>query len=118
MSRKATKRILNKSRLSTDHGGWMYCVSCNKTIAYLCYITYNCFKFDYSCKCGENGSVLIQFDSILKTKSSLKSLIKIKNRLCCPKDNSPLVTLIDKNLESYSCEIVCQVCNELYSMNL
>ena len=118
MSRKATKRILNNTRLATDHGSWMYCVSCNKTIAYLCYITYNSFKFDYSCKCGEKGSALIQFDSILETKPSLQSLIKIKNRLCCPKDNSPLVTLIDKNLESYNCEIVCQVCNELYRINL
>ncbi len=118
MSRKPTKRILNNTRLLTDHGGWMYCTSCNKTIAYLCYITYSSFKFEYLCKCGEKGNVLIQFDSNLKNQLNFQSLIKIKNRLCCPKDNSPLVTLIDKNLDSYSCEIICQVCNELYRINL
>ncbi len=117
MSRKITKKVLINTRLLKNHGSWIYCMSCNKTIAYLCYVTYNSFKFDYFCKCGEKGSVLIQFDSNQKTQQSLQSLIKIKNRFCCPNDNSPLVTFVDKNLESYDCEIVCQACNGFYRKN-
>jgi hypothetical protein len=105
---------LKNARLANEYGGWTYCTSCNKTIAYLCYITYDSFKFEFSCKCGETGSVDIAFENTQKTKFIDKPLVVMKNRLCCPTDNSPLVTFVEKNLDKYNYEIVCKPCQQLY----
>jgi hypothetical protein len=114
MSRIPIHKHLINSRLLSGYGGWMYCTSCNKTIAYLCYITYDSFKFQFTCKCGETGSVDILFENTQETKLSEKPLVVIKNRLCCPNDNSPLVTFVEKNLDKFSYEIICKPCQQLY----
>ena len=41
------KEIVN-SRLLKDYASWIYCTSCNKTVAYLCYVTYDLFSFEYT----------------------------------------------------------------------
>lgn len=114
MSRIPIRKNLINSRLLKAYASWIYCTSCNKTIAYLCYITYDSFKFQFKCKCGETGSVDIAFDDTHEPKLCDKSLVVIKNRLCCPNDSSPLVTFVEKNLDMYSYELVCKSCQQLY----
>ncbi len=114
MSRTPIDKHLQNTRLANEYGGWMYCTSCNKTIAYLCYVTYDSFKFEFTCKCGETGSADIAFVDTQGAILSDKLPVTIKNRLCCPEDNSPLVTFVAKNLNKYSYEIVCKPCQHLY----
>lgn len=71
-----TKELVN-TRLASGHGGWVYCDSC-----------------------GEHGSMHLAFEDDSLTDKSDQELIMIKNRLCCPNDNSPLFTILYKKLES------------------
>ena len=41
-------------------------------------------------------------------------LVIIKNRLCCPKDNEPLITILDKKVESYEMKVMCKSCEKIY----
>jgi uncharacterized protein YbaR (Trm112 family) len=43
-------------------------------------------------------------------------LITIKNRLCCPEDKSPLVTIQEKKLDVYKLEVSCKACNTKYQV--
>lgn len=115
LARKPKSKNLINSRLLKDYASWVYCTECNKTVAYLCYVTYDLFDFEYVCKCGNIGSVHIEFEYDSPTSTG-EILNVIKNRLCCPKDNSPLVTVIDKNLESYKFSVICKTCNTVYSL--
>ncbi|WP_303869660.1 hypothetical protein [Acetobacterium wieringae] len=113
----AYKELIN-TRLANAYGGWIYCEGCNKTIGYLCYVTYDLFRLNYQCKCGNCGSVHITFEpKSIKPTNSKQSLIQIKNRLCCPEDKSPLTTLLEKNLDSYKYEINCSACNTKYQVD-
>lgn len=112
----AYKELIN-TRLANTYGGWIYCDGCNKTIGYLCYVTYDLFRLDYQCKCGNCGSVHLTFSSDRTNQiSSAQSLITIKNRLCCPEDKSPLVTILEKNLDTFKFEISCKTCNTTYQV--
>ena len=113
MARKPIHKETKNSRLLKEYASWIYCTTCNKTVAYLCYVTYNSFEFDYSCNCGSHGAVSIQFEHDPPVKSS-KALILVKNRLCCPKDNAPLFSVIEKNIKTYSIRVVCSACNTEY----
>lgn len=115
MARKPIIKKLTNSRILNEYGGWIYCEKCNKTIAYLCYVTYDLFDFNYKCNCQNSGNVHIEFENNKKEIQSKENLILIKNRLCCPKDNSPLVTILDKNLQSYDIKITCNNCNTEYN---
>ncbi len=114
MSRIPKTKELKNTRLASGYGGWVYCESCNKTIGYLCYVTYDKFELSYECKCGRCGSMHIAFDDDVSARLSENKLVIVKNRLCCPSDQSPLFTLLDKNLESYKYEVVCKACNTKY----
>lgn len=114
MARTVKYKGLKNTRLASTYGGWIYCESCNKTIGYLCYVTYNQFKLDYKCKCGNSGSICLMFDDINTSEIADMHMVTIKNRLCCPSDESPLVTILSKNLAAYECEIVCKACNTKY----
>jgi len=105
------------SRLLKDYASWIYCTSCNKTVAYLCYVTYDAFSFEYTCNCGSKGKVHIEFDGNVNVDKSDTLLIEVKNRLCCPKDKSPLVTFVNKNLIDYKCHIICKGCSTEYSIS-
>ena len=113
MARKTKQKELENSRLLKEYASWIYCDACNRTVAYLCYVTYDLFDFEYTCDCGSHGSVFIEFehDAPAQSKHSLRI---VNNRLCCPKDNSPLFTVIEKNIIEDRYRIICNTCNTEY----
>ncbi len=117
MARIPVFKELVKTRLANTYGGWIYCEGCNKTIGYLCYVTYNLFRLDYQCKCGNCGSAHLAFeDNCSEENYREQALITIKNRLCCPEDKSPLATILEKNLDVYRLEVSCKACNTKYQL--
>ena len=110
MARKPKQKSLENSRILKEYASWIYCTECNKTVAYLCYVTYDLFDFEYTCNCGNHGKVFIEFEHDNRPKSN-QLLITIKNRLCCPNDQSPLFTVVDKNIKDYRFKIVCNTCD-------
>ena len=113
MARKAKQIKLENSKLLKEYASWIYCDACNKTVAYLCYVTYDLFDFEYTCKCGNHGCVFIEFEHDTPAKSK-QPLQLVKNRLCCPQDNSPLFTVVEKNIDEARFRIVCNTCNTEY----
>lgn len=113
MSRIPKYKELKNTQLANAYGGWMYCEGCSKTIGYLCYVTYDLFKLEYRCKCGNNGGVDVAFESDT-ARIAEQPLVTLKNRFCCPTDESPLVTILTKNLDAYKYEVVCKACNTKY----
>ena len=115
MARKpSTKKLIN-TRIASGYGGWIYCDHCGENIGYLCYVTYDNFKFSYKCKCGSQGHIHIAFGDVENTKVFDDKLISIKNRLCCPSDKSPLLTILGKKLDCYQYEIACVNCHTKYT---
>lgn len=114
MSRTVNTKVLENTRLAANYGGWVYCTQCNENIGYLCYATYDKVDFHYTCNCGSHGSILIDFADSANGKSCDDALITIKNRLCCPADQSPLMTILSKKLSAYSLAITCKACGNLY----
>ena len=110
MARKPKQKSLENSRLLKEYASWIYCTECNKTVAYLCYVTYYLFDFEYTCNCGNHGKVHIEFEHNNPARSN-QPLTIIKNRLCCPNDQSPLFTIIDKNIKDYRFKIICNTCD-------
>lgn len=110
MARKARIKELNATRLASTYGGWIYCDHCGENIGYLCYVTYDNLKLEYVCKCGNHGSMQLAFDEVKEAECSETKLVPIKNRLCCPTDKSPLLTILEKKLASYKYEIDCVSC--------
>lgn len=101
------------------HASWLYCDSCNKTVAYLCYVTYCYFHFSFICSCGCQGWVENIYGDIDLQKLSTGKLIRnaANKRYCCPHDKVALFSPVPKNLKSYTAEIVCKECNTKYSVN-
>ena len=117
MSRKPIEKELTNTRLLKEYASWIYCDKCNSTVAYLCYVTYDEFAFEYKCKCQNVGHVHIKFENDNNVKKSSEPLVEIKNRLCCRIDNSPLVTVVAKNLQEYKLSVACNKCDTQYQMN-
>ena len=117
MSRKPVKKEIVNSRLLKEYASWIYCDCCNKTVAYLCYVTYDFFDFEYMCSCQSSGHVYIEFENNTEPEKSGEALVEIKNRLCCCKDNSPLVSVVAKNLREYRLSVVCNKCNTRFFAN-
>lgn len=103
------KEIKN-GRLLKNSGSWMYCDKCNKTVGYICYTTFQDFNFDFECNCGNKGSFRLSYKTDGEIKKSDKELNLIKNRLCCPVDNSPLFTIVEKNIRQVKYSITCKKC--------
>ena len=61
-----------------------------------------------------NGKIFIDFEDSKIGKESNDELVTIKNRLCCPKENDPLITILDKKVESYEMKITCKSCQNIY----
>jgi len=40
MGRVVKTKKLENARLLKEYASWIYCTSCEKTVAYLCYVTY------------------------------------------------------------------------------
>jgi hypothetical protein len=103
------KEIKN-GRILKNNGSWMYCDKCHKTVGYLCYSTYQDFQFDFVCKCRNNGSFRLKYQTENGLSKSNVELKTIKNRLCCPNDDSPLFTIVDKNIELAKYKVTCKKC--------
>jgi len=114
MTRIPKIKELIGTKIANTYGGWVYCEHCGENIGYLCYVTYDNFRFNYQCKCGAGGSIHIAFGDKDNASHSKNKLINIKNRLCCPNDASPLLTILEKKLTSYQYEIDCIKCKTKY----
>jgi hypothetical protein len=107
------KEIQN-ARLLKNNGSWMYCNKCDKTVGYLCYSTYQDFEFDFVCKCGNKGSFRLKYQTENGLTKSNIELKTIKSRLCCSNDDSPLFTIVDKNIEQVNYKVTCKKCSTTY----
>lgn len=115
MSRTPMIKELVNTRLASGYGGWIYCQSCGKNIGFLCYVTYHSFRLEYKCECGSYGNMQIAFGDVSSVTKGDDKLITIKHRLCCPNDQSPLFTVLEKSLSSYKYQVVCKACNKEFS---
>ena len=115
MARSLKQKKLVNTKLAANYGGWMYCTNCNKNIGYLCYVTYDQVQLDYTCNCGSKGSAFLEFEDSVEAKDCDQELITIKNRMCCPQDESPLITMLSKNVRQYELKIACKACGKMYS---
>ena len=113
LARKPEIKELTNTRLLKEYASWAYCDGCNQTVAYLCYVTYDCIAFTYTCHCGNQGKIFIQFapDDF---QASSQPLQLLKNRLCCPADASPLLTVVEKNVAAYTLRVLCNTCHHVY----
>ena len=114
MARIVKNKELVNTRLATNYGGWMYCDKCNENIGYLCYATYDRLELKYKCNCGSIGSAMLDFKDSKVGWNCSDELVIIKNRFCCQKDNEPLITILDKKVESYEMKITCKSCESIY----
>ena len=101
------------------HASWLYCDNCNKTVAYLCYVTYRYFRFSFTCNCGTKGSVENSYGELDMSKLPVGELERsgANKRFCCSKDKSALFSPVPKNLKSYEAEVVCKDCDTRYVIN-
>lgn len=114
MPRVLKNKELINTRLATNYGGWMYCDKCNENIGYLCYSTYDRLELKYQCNCGSHGSALLDFEDSKIGEECIDEMITVKNRLCCAKDNEPLITILDKKVTNYEMKITCRACGNIY----
>lgn len=114
MARIIREKELIHTRLAANYGGWTYCTECGENIGYLCYATYDKVDFQYECSCGSQGRVMINFEDSMEGSPCEDGLILVKNRLCCPKDQSPLITVLTKKLNGYSLAITCKACGSIF----
>ncbi len=117
MAREIKTKELKNAKLATNYGGWMYCTGCNTNIGYLCYVTYDQIKFSFLCNCGTKGEIFLNFKDTTEMVDTNETLQIQKNRWCCPKDQEPLITILDQKLTNYQLEIGCKVCHQKYFKN-
>lgn len=98
------------------HASWLYCDHCNKTVAYLCYVTYRYFRFSFACACGSEGQVENQFGEVDLDSLPTCELTRnpVNKRYCCAQDDSALFSPVPKNLRRYEAEVVCRQCDARY----
>jgi len=112
------KKEIQNGRMLKKTGSWMYCDSCNKTVGYLCYSTYRKFTYKFICSCGTKGLFKLDYPDEADYNVSEKPLLKKKNRLCCPNDESPLFTCVEKHLKSSHCIVICKSCQTQFTHNI
>lgn len=100
------------------HASWLYCNKCNKTVAYLCYVTYRYFHLSFVCSCGCHGWVENSYGDIKLDGMPTGNLVRntSNKRYCCTNDKDALFSSVPKNLQSYKAIIVCKQCNTKYEM--
>ena len=116
-AQKPKSVTLKNAHYLKSHASWHYCDNCSKTVAYLCYVTYSYFSFDFICSCGTHGIAENIFDTVeLDTLESGNLVVKPENkRFCCEKDGESLFSVVPKNLKCYSAIVVCKKCKTKYS---
>jgi hypothetical protein len=112
--KKEVKKKLVNARLLKNYGSWMYCGTCGNAVGYLCYSTYDYFKFNFTCSCGEHGSFELGEDKGAVNAKEVDQLAVKKGRLCCPHDQAPLFSIVDKNLQSCDYKVICKECSGSY----
>ena len=103
------------------HASWLYCDSCHKTVAYVCYTTHSYFRFAFTCACGATGWAENQYPAAdVPDFQNLPTGIPARNaankRFCCAQDGSALFSPVPKNLKSYTADIVCRACHTWYTV--
>lgn len=108
-------RTIRNGRMLKNTGSWLYCGSCDRTVAYLCYTTYLFFRFRFNCLCGSSGEFDLSYEGAPEGKEADKDLYEARGgRLCCPDDGSPLFTIVHKHLESCEYTVCCRKCGSVY----
>ena len=114
MARSLKTKELKNTKLANNYGGWIYCEACGTNIGYLCYVTYDQFSLAYECKCGNKGSCFLEFVDTQKGTLDHQPFHTIKNRSCCPIDDSPLFTILSPKLKRYQVDVVCTNCHHQF----
>lgn len=114
MAREVKEKTLINARLAANYGGWMYCDHCQENIGYLCYATYDKVVLKFRCNCGNEGKVAIEFVDSAEGQLCEDEMVVVKNRLCCSKDQSPLMTILEKKVADYQLDITCKECQRVY----
>lgn len=116
MSTEKPQTSAENAHFLKGHASWLYCDTCNKTVAYLCYVTYRYFRFSFSCSCGSSGWVENKFGEIDPTELPTGELTRnpTNKRYCCEKDEAALFSPVPKNLLRYEAEVVCKACDTKY----
>jgi hypothetical protein len=114
-ARNIEKKTTN-SRLLKNYGSWLYCINCNKTVAYICYSTYQWIKVSFECSCGSKGDLELKEAGIEIQGQPDKGqeLISKNNRYCCPFDESPLFLVVLKQIDSLEYKVSCLECKRLF----
>lgn len=103
MSNEKPVVLAEKAHYLKGHASWLYCDQCNKTVAYLCYVTYRYFRFSFICACGSRGWVENRLGEV--DLSSLEAGELAQNpankRYCCAHDASALFSPVLKNLQAF-----------------
>ncbi len=73
------------------------------------------FEFHFECNCGNKGSFRLSYETDNIITNADKELKLIKNRLCCPNDNSPLFSIVEKNIKRVEYSITCKECLSQFS---
>ncbi|MDH6367915.1 MULTISPECIES: hypothetical protein [unclassified Breznakia] len=118
MAKEIPTVLADQAHFLKGHASWLYCDSCNKTVAYLCYVTYRYFRFSFTCSCGASGSVENRFGDIDLNKLALGTLQRseVNKRYICEKDASALFSVVPKNIQSYKATVVCASCDTRYEI--
>lgn len=112
--KRVKEKDLIKSKLLKEYASWIYCGECNNTVGYLCYTTYTLFKYEFECKCGNKGVVKISLEESNDTYESYVPLKLVKHRFRCPNDDSPLFSVVDRNVNYYRYSLICRECNSFF----
>ncbi len=119
MANEKPEVAANNAHFLKGHASWLYCDGCNKTVAYLCYVTYRYFAFSFTCKCGCSGWVENKYGGVDVSGLAKGELAHsaANNRYACSRDGSALFSPVAKNLASYTAEVVCKQCNTKYTVS-
>jgi hypothetical protein len=110
------ERKTSNSRLLKNYGSWLYCTGCQKTVAYICYSTYQKIELSFQCACGSNGILELKEAGVEPQESieSHQKLILQNNRYCCPADASPLFSVVAKQVVTVAYDVSCLKCQRQY----
>jgi len=111
-------KTIHNGRLLKKYGSWMYCDKCGNTVGYLCYTTYQYYKFSFTCTCGNTGFFELGKRIADAYVDERNTLLLNKTRLCCPNDNSPLFSVVEKNVDKYNFEVICKKCLHSFKKEL
>ena len=102
------------TRIAHDNGSRIYCSQCGNAVAVLSDSHSDYFKYHYKCNCGNQGSIELGHkakEDLFEMDSALEITRK---RMRCPNDDSPLLSILDKNVERFEYEVICKTCGGAY----